>query len=350
MALHFAKTEDIHRLYSHAASYKYRNVFTKGYIMSGYRASHHRNAVNRFYNSTDTNANLGTNVMTNTGAYICGAESPNNGYAFGVSNTWGASVATTEHIKFATETWGVDTAHNMTVSRHNSDSMNAEEAAYLTGGGSATTDKLDYTTETMTSSGTMASCPGGNAAGYGAIASDLYGIQNNSTNNRILTFSTDTWSGNVGTQGSGWASPGQNWGLNTKEGFGYFIGGNANTTGRKMQQVYYATANTVTVSTYPTGWFDSTGGWSSGAYYQGETNNVAGHNHGRILGGFDTWDYSGLGGHSQNIFAFKINYSSHTVTRETSLDMIGYDNGPSGQNSTDGTGNGGSSGAPAAAR
>jgi hypothetical protein len=300
-------------------AYKYRVIFSRGFIMGGYKSSAPWRTVNRHYNKTDTNYNLG-DLLTNSCSYVDGACSPTTGYALGchglTSGNHGNSTRV-EAISFATETMlTYDADRDMKTGRAGFDASQSEEYFWVTGGASASTDKFQFVTDTMYAASTAGTSTqnmlDGGAVEDNVLSHKGYFHDDGVTTGSILTYAVDTWV-DWGSLSGGLASYCTK-GLETKEdsAFGYFIA--IHGSSRNITKVTFATSSAPAVSV------PSTQPSSIGSY-QSETMNCTGQNNGRMIAG-----YNGL----QNNMSLKINFVTDTCTRETSLDAIGHDGASSG--------------------
>ena len=302
-------------------AYKYRVIFSRGFIMGGYKSSSPWKTVNRHYNKTDTNYNLG-DLLTNECSYVDGACSPTTGYALGChgqsSGGHHFNSARVEAILFSTETMlTYDSDRDMKTSRAGFDAAQSEEYFWVTGGGSTNTDKFQFVTDTMYSAGTAGTCSevilDGGAVEDNVLSHKGYWHDDGASTGSTLTFATDTWV-DWGSLSGGLASYCTK-GLETKEAaaFGYFIAHHGND--RRVTKVTYATGSDPTVSVLSDAQPSSIGS------YQSETMNCTGQNNGRMIAGFNG---------NQNNMSQKINFVTDTVTRESALDAIGHAGASSG--------------------
>ena len=211
-------------------SFRYRSIYTRGYVSGGYKSSSPWKNTNRTQHTTDITTNLG-DQLDFAAAYIHGGYSDYNQYVYGTVDSFSGSSTHTSSVSMVTETgrthdpkWDLKTTRDDTaVLLTPSLSM-----AYITAGGSTATDKHNYITEVMYAAG---SAPAGYKSGtsYGQVA-----CWNGATKGWLyqsggasFTFATETWvSGGVSVGTNGWGKA-----LSTKHGHAYVKNGGNTVTG-----------------------------------------------------------------------------------------------------------------------
>lgn len=323
------------------SGFRYRSLFTHGFLAAGYKNSNAWRSVNKTWHATDTTYYCGEQ-LDRSGAYIDGVYSDYDGYIMGLPRDMSYSSASTHTSSINLMTgsarargysqFGSGTAPNfgyigdnptaqgvnygdgyttegtarpgvggwdMSVARHIHGSMTDQinQKGYIIGGGSAVVEKLHFPTETMytspnnSSSGSAASTGGyGETMGMGIFAGTGY----------KMAFSNDTW--------SSWANPGS-------DGYRKFLP-------TKWGHTYVGTGANVTL-----GWAkynDTTGAQLStfnGISNIGEENLQMGQDWGYMLG-----NYNG----NQNNMTWKFNYSTDAIT---ALGITAQPKGHNGQSS-----------------
>ena len=298
------------------SSYFYRQVFTKGYVMGGYKDSSPWNTVNKATYSTETMTNQG-NIMTLPGSYTDGQCSPLKSYIWSLSTTHSSPTVTSNWMAHASDTTcTADASMDMNTARHDLVCPSyPDRYALLTGGASSTCDRFDYWTEVCTSTGDS-----GFSTNYGAHVwgeSHAY-VQCEGTGRKVY-MPTETWS--AYSMGVG-AIAVHSKGLSSKTGYGYWFGRHTtNGTGRYIDRVSFTTDTT------NAHWADQSDG-GSGTHGQTETNNTVGQEKGYSLGG-----YNQVG---QNNFSHTFVYATGTSAYVSGLNMLGHDGASSGAGSQGG--------------
>jgi len=208
-------------------SFLYRTIYTRGYMHCGYQNSSPWRNTNRTLHAVDTTTNLG-DMMDNGASYIDGGFSDYNTYVFNDSGAVQGSSATTSSMSMITESLRTHTSSwDMKTSRTNCKSlMNPGlTAIYITGGTSSSTDKLNCTTDTMNTSGSIGSSGygGGTAGGLSGFWGQTYGIIGANGNSAWMNWSNETWT--TGTWSWSSNTDGQPKGLSSKWGVGYNASG-----------------------------------------------------------------------------------------------------------------------------
>jgi hypothetical protein len=205
-------------------SFRYRTVYTRGYMSAGYKNSTPWRNVNRTQHSTDVTTNLG-DMVDYAASYIDGSWSDYYHYVYNMSGAVQGSSNRTSSVNMSTESIrGVNTSWYTTSNRTNLGAlMNSNlSACYITCGGSAGTDKHNMVTEVMMAAGTIANNPvgaGGTAGGVSRFFGEFYGWINYSGSSASISWSSETWTSGGLTFAEN--SDGQPKGLSSKLGFAY---------------------------------------------------------------------------------------------------------------------------------
>lgn len=284
-------------------SFRYRTIYTRGYVSAGYRGGSPWRNVNKTQHSTDITTNLG-DMLDYSASYIGGGFSDYYHYVYGMSGTVGGSSTFTSSVNMSTDSARAHSSSwDTKTSRSDCEAlMNASlTAAYITGGSSSATDKHNYVTETMYAAGTIAANPvtsGGTGGGIASMFGEFRGWIAVYSSAAYIDWATETWTS--GTWASG--ADGQPKGLSSKLGYGYCSVGS------------YGGAN------YYNKWSDYTPGSSAVTTVSrpdtcGEENHQIGQNWGYSLGSYN-------GNQTNN--TQKINYLTDTST------AMGSDTQPKG--------------------
>lgn len=203
-------------------AFLYRQIISTGYVLGGYKNTSPWKNVNRMVHSTDVMTNLG-DLLSYAGVYTSGVNSLTRGFLWSADDSWPGTSAQTVAINLATETnAGINSAWNMSTGRNDCGTCFKEHLyAYITGGGSGTLDLFNLTTETMTVGATSPGVAGDEQGGVTAINDETVGYFL-STSARKINFANAT-SYTITTPGGGAnQTSGQQKGINTKLGRGYF--------------------------------------------------------------------------------------------------------------------------------
>jgi hypothetical protein len=280
------------------SQWRYRSVFTHGYLAAGYKGSNAWRSINKTWHTTDTTLYCGEQLHS-TQSYTNGVWSDLNGYII----TNGGHGATGRNLSSYS-------LHNGTIRMHTGDGYSSAGVAYgyvghdpkneglgygsagfggnvggmqmstsrkdgpastdmkgqsgwLTGGGSSVSERLHMPTETMY----VGSDSGMTGIGDGANG-ELYGWMTSGSNNkRRVQWSNSTWAtwGNFGT-GDGHCKI-----LSTKHGHHYVGTGNNVTIGKAK----FSDASGSQISTF------------NKVRSYGEENPEDGQDHGYLLGHYD---------------------------------------------------------------
>lgn len=287
-------------------SFKYRTIFTRGYTAAGYKNSTPWSNINRTAHSTDITTNLG-DMLTRTGAYLDGGFSDYHQYVYGLANSYSAAETYCSSVNMSTESGrAYNSSYNLKTSRVNHVAiMNPTlSMAYITAGGSTSTDKHNYVTETMYEAGSAPANPSVSGTSTKMLG-ETNGWVVGSGVSAYLAFATESWT----SYGYFNGTDGYSKILSTKWGHGYGKSG------------------TNTATTAITKYNSTTGSNSAGvvcysADNGGEENMQMGQNKGYQLG-----NYNG----AQNNNAYSINYATDALTSGGS-DMMpkGHDGMSSG--------------------
>lgn len=206
--------------------FRYRTIYTRGYISAGYKSSSPWRSVNRIIHATDVTVNLG-DLLDTAASYIDGSWSDYYHYCYGMSGAVGGTSTKTVSINMATEASRTTSASwATTVTRTNLGALINRDlsSAYITCGGSAVTDKHNLITESMvTAIGNNPVGAGGTAGGVTKFFGEFRGWINYSGSAAYLTWTTETWTSGGLTFAAN--SDGQPKGLSSKVGFGYQASG-----------------------------------------------------------------------------------------------------------------------------
>lgn len=269
-------------------SFKYRTIYTRGYVSAGYRNSSPWRNVNRTVHTTDVSTNLG-DILDYTSSYINGSWSDyyhyvygNGSQAVGGSSTYTSSISMiTEANRTHTSNWDTKYSRGDTGVIINP----GLSIAYITGGGYSNTDKHNLVTEVMYAADSTPANPVAGGAATSFFGSKYGWVSNGS--NAALNWSTETWSSGLASIGG----DGHGKSLSSKHGWGYVkIGSYASSN--VLQKMNDLTGATLSTSVYSPD-------------VAGEENFEVGQNWGYCLG-----NYNG----TQNNNSYKVNYITDAVT------------------------------------
>lgn len=207
----------------------YRSIYTRGYMMGGYKSSSPWKNINRTVHSTDITTNLG-DQLDRGASYVDGGYSDFNAYVYGVADSFSGSSTYTSSVSMFTET---GRTHSTNWDTPNSVDdvaciMNSTlTMAYITAGGSTNTYKHNYVTEviysTLAPSGPTGGSSYGNAAAWQGETKGWVWASGGAN----FTFATETWtSGGTTVATDGWGKA-----LSTKHGHAYVKNGGNIVTG-----------------------------------------------------------------------------------------------------------------------
>ena len=271
-------------------SFLYRTIYTKGYMLGGYKNSSPWRNINKTIHATDLTTNLG-DLLTYASSYIGGGFSDFNAYTYPSTGAVGGSGTTVECMNMTSETMrALDSARYLKTSRSDAEAMMtpALTSAYIVGGGTTAVDRHNFVTDTMYAAGTAPASPlsGGASGGFGVIFGEFKGWISQGAGSSF-TWATEIWA----TGGMSWATGGQPKGLSSKHGHGY--GGTGGYDGSVNLGKYSDATGTnlATIARNKT---------------NGEENWQIGQNAGYMLGAYD--------GAGQNNDAGRMNYLTDTWT------------------------------------
>jgi hypothetical protein len=209
--------------------YRYRSIITHGYIGGGYKGSQPWRSLNKTWHTTDTTFYCGEQ-LDRAAAYCDGTWSDYNAYVHGTVNSYAGNSSHTSSYNLNTGIcrvqgdsrfseyvygyegdnprtvmgYGVTGGWAMSVGRNDAGCATNQigQSGYITGGGSAVTNKLHFGTEIMystTTSGSASDYVAGVGGETRAYMSWSNGVQ------QYLTYSNDAWT-NLNFAGSnrGW--------------------------------------------------------------------------------------------------------------------------------------------------
>lgn len=308
------------------ATFKTRSYLTHGYIANGYRGSTTWRNVQKTWHSTDTTFSVGEQ-MDRAGSNMASLWSDYDGYTFGLprdSSYTGSSVhcssinlmtgiartrgygvfgsgtapsfgyigdnPTAQGVNYGDGYAAEGTARpglggwDMSVARRNHFGMvdQVNQKGYMTGGGSAVTEKFHFSTETMYTAANNSSGTGTASGIFGELYSHLYIT---SAGFYRFAFSNDTYTSVTSPGGNGTRR-----GLSSKYGWGYLPTGASYSLG--WSQFNESTSTSTTTF--------------NGTYNTGEESMQMGQDWGYMLGA----NYSGT---SSNL-TYKFTYSSNVIT------------------------------------
>lgn len=276
--------------------YKYRTIYTRGYLGGGYKNSTPWRNINRTAHSTDITTNLG-DVLDRSSGYIDGGWSDYYGYLYvmmnGINQSWGSGVTGTyvSSYNLTTETGRTNSTNwHLKTNRYEPGCIinSTLTIAYITAGGSTATDKHNYVTETMYVAGSVAANPSVSADQAAVIFGETKGWVAAGGGVASIDFATETWT-NGGMAFTG--TDGHSKALGSKHGHAY--GKNAGNTATTQVHKYN----------------DTTGSTIRNDIYtpesSGEENFQQGQNWGYCVG-----HYNGV----QNNNTYKQNYLTDIIT------------------------------------
>jgi len=231
------------------SGYRYRSILTHGYIGGGYKGSQPWRSLNKTWHTTDTTFYCGEQ-LDRAASYCDGTWSDYNAYVHGTVNAYQGNSSHTSSYNlntgirrvqgdstFSQYVYGYEGDNPRTVMGYNvvgGWAMNVGrndagcatnqigQAGYITGGGSAVTNKLHFGTEIMyttTSSGSASDFVAGVGGETRAYMSWSNAVQ------QYLTYSNDAWTNlNFAGNNRGWCKA-----LPTKWGH-FYIGTSNNVT------------------------------------------------------------------------------------------------------------------------
>ena len=282
----FPATDDVTFNIKGRTTWRYRTIINRGYMAGGYKSSVPWSNVNRTNMSNDTSNNLG-NIMNQPGTYLDGGFSDVTGWIWGNdpsyptnSNRGWAFNMTNDSRK------GYNNGSlNMSTGRNDHGVSNEDNVkSVITGGGSANTDIMNHSSETMR---TNVNNSGLSSDYLGAAWSQTAGYHWNGTHRKI-SFSTESWSGMFGTQGT------HSKGLTSKYGYYYIGPPNNNRNLEKVNSSNDSSQGTI-------------GNFPNGQNSQGEHNMMMGQDAGYSIG---MWQ----GSNGQANDSWKLTYSNDSMS------------------------------------
>ena len=230
-------------------SWRYRSLITHGYISGGYKGSQPWRSMNKTWHNNDTTMYTGEQV-DRAAAYCDGTWSDFNGYIHGTVNSYAGNSSHTSSYnlhtgicrnqgdgRFSQYSYGYEgdspknvMGYNVTggwqmdAGRNDCGCATAqkEQAGYITGGGSSTTNKLHFATEIMYNTSNSGDS-GDFVAGCGMESRSYFAWRNSSQ--KYITHSNDSWT----NQGFAGNNRGRCKALPTKWGH-FYIGTDDNVT------------------------------------------------------------------------------------------------------------------------
>jgi len=229
--------------------YRYRSLFTHGYIGGGYKGSQPWRSLNKTWHTTDTTFYCGEQ-LDRAAAYCDGTWSDYNAYVHGTVNSYSGNSSHTSSYnlntgikrvtgdsRFSQYSYGYQGDNPRTVMGYNVTggwamsvgrndagcaSNQIGQAGYITGGGSSATNKLHFPTEIMYT--TNSSVSGSDfVAGFGGETRAYFSWRDG--NQQRMTYSNDSFANqNFAGNNRGWCKA-----LGTKWGH-FYIGTSNNVT------------------------------------------------------------------------------------------------------------------------
>lgn len=264
--------------------FKFRQIITRGYTISGYQSSTVYRNCNLTTHSNDTTTSLGDNVQQAFN-YKAGANGHSIHYAFGAANAHATASTFTSAFNMRTETQAGNLM-NLASSRTMAGcAFNEYYWAWVTGAANDQTEEFNLTTETRTSSNVAAS---GTSAYVWCMNGETFAIfYGDSGYQRTWTYATRTYSSRSATL------PGnmdQQKSVQSKNGFGW-AGGDGTYAGGTFFRKTNMVTNALTSSNIG----------SKPAQNTGEENPDMGQDHQYAIGTFDG---------AQNNRAWRYNYAT----------------------------------------
>lgn len=203
-------------------SFKYRTIYTRGYVSAGYKDGSPWQNVNRTVHSTDITTNLG-NILDYPASYKTGGFSDYYHYVYGTGASHSGYYSNVSSINMQTETGrSHDSSWDLKTARYDAEAMmnSTLTVAYIVGGASTNTDKHNLVTEVMYAAGSAPAffSGGGTNYGVGVFFGQYYGWGSVSSTSYFISWSTEIWSS---ANNLSWATDGQPKGLSSKHGWGY---------------------------------------------------------------------------------------------------------------------------------
>jgi hypothetical protein len=216
-------------LSSKNAPYLYRQVIASGYVAGGYKDSTPWRNVNKMNHATDVMGNLG-DLLQSTAAYTSGFCNRDNAFLWGASGMGSGSYTISFNMRSDT-TLSASTNHNTTRAVGDTGTAFKEhELGFICGGGSATMDIFNGSTETMQSAshGKALYGDGDTDSAHSTVSDEFKSLGGCSTGGFKLGHNTATVSsvtvgfiGGAASPGPAFTSNGQQKGINSKTGKGW---------------------------------------------------------------------------------------------------------------------------------
>ena len=216
-------------LSSKNAPYLYRQVIASGYVAGGYKSSTPWRNVNKMNHATDVMGSLG-DLLQNTVAYTSGFCNRDNAFLWGASGMGSGSYTISFNMRSDT-TLAASTNHNTTRAvADNGTAFKEHELGFICGGGSATMDIFNGSTETMqaASHGKALYGSGDTDGAHSTVSDEFKSLGGCSTGGFRLGHNTATVSsvtvgfiGGAASPGPAFTSNGQQKGINSKTGKGW---------------------------------------------------------------------------------------------------------------------------------
>jgi len=255
--------------------YLFRQIITKSFVMGGYKSSSPWLNVNSMNHQTDLTINLG-DLLHQQDAYSSGACGLTYGYIWNVGSAWSSASTTTAGINMFTETGLVaGDCPTLLYSRNDCGTIFKEtELAYICGGGTASVDVFNLTTNTMygAQSVTTATTGGTRQAGMASHSGETHGFAWHASAGSKFTFSaTQTAAVEVDIARS---SSSQQKGISSKYGIGWAGNEGNYNAGYNLRKTQYSTDQNIGTVSKPVG-------------NSGEENLDMGQHHQYMLGMYD---------------------------------------------------------------
>ena len=290
--------------------FRYRSLFTHGFLAGGYKGSNPWRSVNKTWHATDVTFYCGEQ-LDRAASYLGGTWSDYNGYVHGTVDSFSGSSTHTSSYNLHTgvirargdgtfspgPTFGWDDANpgaggigyttwggwDMSVSRdyHGCAVNQVGQNGYVQGGGSASTDKLHFPTEVMY---TTTAVPAASTFVSGAEHEDRAWWSGNGWQGYML-FSNDSYTS------QGWLPGADGWNKHLSTKWGHIYGSKGGNTYTGISKINASTGATISD-------FSKLGNW-------GEENMEMGQDKGYMLG-----NYNG----NQNNETASINYATDVWT------------------------------------
>jgi hypothetical protein len=297
--------------------WRYRTIFTHGFICAGYKGFNTWRSVNKTWHATDTTYYCGEQ-LDRAGAYIDGVFSDYNGYVFGTTDTWQGGSTHVSSINLHNgvmrqNSAGLRSSTNSNFGYNDGQGATSDlggwnlansiaiggaatniqgQVGYRIGGGRTDVEKLHMPTEIMYGSSITLGSGGQSTAGWGGDQKAWLAMSGSVR--QTITWSNDsvsTWSSGLDI-----ASDGQNKTLGTK--YGHFYAGMGGNTDSRISKISESTGTGIASLTKLRGY--------------GEENQQMGQDWGYMLGQYDG---------QQNNHTVKTTYSTDVLLQLGSAAM-----------------------------